>query len=117
MPNIKPVSELRNYKKVLDDVTVGKPVFLTKNGRGRYAILDINEYEKMQATLQLMQALVKGKKSGEKKVGYHTRKQKLCSRQKTMNNLRYSPEAVNDLNEIGNISVKTQKAHQLPKTQ
>ena len=38
MPNIKPISDLRNYTEVLRDVAVGAPVFLTKNGRGRYAI-------------------------------------------------------------------------------
>ena len=40
MPNIKPISDLRNYSDVLHDVAVGAPVFLTKNGRGRYVILD-----------------------------------------------------------------------------
>ena len=67
MPNIKPVSDLRNYGEVLQDVAVGAPVFLTKNGRGRYAILDMQEYEKTQAMLQLMQELAKGRKSGEEK--------------------------------------------------
>ena len=38
MPNIKPISDLRNYSEVLRDVTIDSPVFLTKNGRGRYAI-------------------------------------------------------------------------------
>ena len=46
MPNIKPVSDLRNYTEVLRDISVGEPVFLTKNGRGRYAIVDMEEYEK-----------------------------------------------------------------------
>ena len=36
MPNIKPISDLRNYNEVLRDVTIGSPVFLTKNGRGKY---------------------------------------------------------------------------------
>lgn len=49
MPNIKPVSDLRNYSEVLHDVAEGAPVFLTKNGRGRYAIIDIQDYEKTQA--------------------------------------------------------------------
>ena len=65
MPNIKPISDLRNYSEVLHDVAVGAPVFLTKNGRGRYAILDIQDYEKTQATLRLMSELAKGRKSGE----------------------------------------------------
>ena len=64
MPNIKPVSDLRNYNEVLQDINIGQPVFLTKNGRGRYAILDIREYEKTQATLKLMGELSKGEKSG-----------------------------------------------------
>ena len=67
MPNIKPISDLRNYGEVLRDVSVGSPVFLTKNGRGRYAIVDISDYEKTQATLQLMNELNKGRRSGEEK--------------------------------------------------
>ena len=31
---------------VLRDAAVGAPVFLTKNGHGRYAILDIQDFEK-----------------------------------------------------------------------
>lgn len=67
MPNIKPVSDLRNYTEVLRDISVGEPVFLTKNGRGRYAIIDMEEYEKTQATIKLMVALAKGEKSGKEK--------------------------------------------------
>ena len=67
MPNIKPVSDLRNYTEVLKDVTAGAPVFLTKNGRGRYAIVDITEYEKTQATIRMMGELAKGRKSGEER--------------------------------------------------
>ena len=71
MPNIKPISDLRNYGDVLHDVAVGSPVFLTKNGRGRYAILDITEYEKMSANIYLMNELAKGRKSGEE-IGWYT---------------------------------------------
>lgn len=67
MPNIKPVSDLRNYSEVLRDVTVGSPVFLTKNGRGRYAILDMKDFEKITATLNLLNELSIGRKSGEEK--------------------------------------------------
>ena len=52
---------------MLHDVAVGAPVFLTKNGRGRYAIVDMHDYEKTQATLKLMNELAKGRKSGEEK--------------------------------------------------
>ena len=65
MPNIKPISDLRNYSEVLRDVSVGAPVFLTKNGRGRYAIVDMRDFEKMQATIALMNELARGKNSGE----------------------------------------------------
>ena len=57
MPNIKPISDLRNYSEVLRDVTIDSPVFLTKNGRGRYAIMDIQDYERVMATIKLMGAL------------------------------------------------------------
>ena len=67
MPNIKPISDLRNYTEVLQDVSVGAPVFLTKNGRGKYAIMDIHDYERTQATIRLMNELAKGRKSGEEK--------------------------------------------------
>lgn len=65
MPNIKPVSDLRNYNEVLKDVSVDSPVFLTKNGRGRYVIVDMAEYEKQAATLKLMAELAKGERSAE----------------------------------------------------
>ena len=61
MPNIKPISDLRNYSEVLHDVSVGTPVFLTKNGRGRYAIIDIQDYEQALATLKLLDELVRAR--------------------------------------------------------
>lgn len=67
MPNIKPVSDLRNYTEVLKNVSVGEPVFLTKNGRGKYAIVDIEEYEKTKAVIKLMSELSKGEKSAQEK--------------------------------------------------
>lgn len=65
MPNIKPISDLRNYSEVLHDVDIGAPVFLTKNGRGKYVVLDIRDYEKAQATIRLMNELARGRKSGD----------------------------------------------------
>lgn len=67
MPNIKPVSDLRNYTEVLRDIAVGEPVFLTKNGRGKYAIVDMDEYEKTKATLKLMSELARGEQSAKEK--------------------------------------------------
>jgi len=65
MPNIKPISDLRNYNEVLRDVEEGSPVFLTKNGRGKYAIVELRDYEKAQATIRLMSEIAKGRRSGE----------------------------------------------------
>ncbi|MDR0671419.1 MAG: type II toxin-antitoxin system Phd/YefM family antitoxin [Oscillospiraceae bacterium] len=67
MPTIKPVSDLRNYNEVLRDVAIGEPVFLTKNGRGRYVLVDIADYEKTQAALKLMSQLAAGEKAGREK--------------------------------------------------
>ncbi len=68
MPKIKPISELRNYGKVLRDVAIGSPVFLTKNGYGKYALMDIEEYkeyEKILAWRKLSQLLKEGELSGQ----------------------------------------------------
>ena len=48
MPNIKPVSDLRNYYDVLSEVHENAPVYLTKNGRGAYAIVTMDEYEQFE---------------------------------------------------------------------
>ena len=66
MPTIKPVSELRNYNTVLREVTADKPVFLTKNGHGRFAIVDIRAYERLLTGLELMSALAEGAASARK---------------------------------------------------
>jgi prevent-host-death family protein len=68
MPHIKPISDLRDYGEVLRHVAVGSPVFLTKNGHGRYVVLDIDEYkeyEKMLAWRKLKTDLDDGRRSGE----------------------------------------------------
>jgi len=62
MANIKPVSDLRSYNEVLKDIEVGDPVFLTKNGRGKYVILDIEEYKKNQTTIRLLSKLMEAEK-------------------------------------------------------
>lgn len=66
MPNIKPISDLRNYTEVLRDVSMGEPVFLTKNGRGRFVILTIDNYEKMQQKLKLLESLAEGEQAAAK---------------------------------------------------
>ena len=63
MPNIKPVSDLRNYNEVLRDIAVGETVFLTKNGRGRYVLIDIEDYEKTKAAIKLLSKLSEAENS------------------------------------------------------
>ena len=65
MPCIKPVSDLRNYNAVLENVSDNNPVFLTKNGRGTFAIITINEYEKLNASINLLKELSIGEQSAK----------------------------------------------------
>lgn len=67
MPNIKPISDLRSYTAVLDEVAQGSPVFLTKNGRGRYVIQDISDYERFEAERTLLEQLDYGKRLADER--------------------------------------------------
>lgn len=64
MMNIKPISDLRNYNQVLKEVTNNQPVFLTKNGRGKYAVIDIEDYDKFKASLEMIEQLKQAEASG-----------------------------------------------------
>ena len=64
MPIIKPVSDLRNYPDVLRNVEVGSPVYLTKNGTGRYVLMDIGDFGRMESAMRLSYELQRGKRSG-----------------------------------------------------
>lgn len=55
--SIKPVSALRDYNKLLKEVNPENPVFLTKNGYGKYAIVDIEEYERFVNGMKLLKDL------------------------------------------------------------
>lgn len=54
MANILPVSDLRNYNEVLKNCRKGEPVFMTKNGRERFVVLDIEDYGREQAEKKLL---------------------------------------------------------------
>jgi prevent-host-death family protein len=58
-----PVSELKDYSKVLNKVSYGNEVALTKNGVAKYAIIDIEELERMRAERWLMSELRKSETS------------------------------------------------------
>lgn len=55
--SIKPVSALRDYNKLLKNVDENNPVFLTKNGYGRYAIVDIESYIRFVNGMKLLKDL------------------------------------------------------------
>lgn len=60
MANIQPISALRNYKKVIDEVSYGNRVHLTINGSGAVAIISEEELEmldRLQAKDNLLQRL------------------------------------------------------------
>lgn len=60
MKNINPILDLKDYNKVLDEISVGKPLFITDNGKEKYEILDIEEYVRINAVIKLMRELSKG---------------------------------------------------------
>jgi len=60
MTNIVPISDLKNYSEVLSHCDDGSPVYLTKNGRGKYVVQSLVEFEKLQATVKLLAELSKG---------------------------------------------------------
>ena len=68
MPTIAPISDLRNYGSVLDKVSSGSPVYLTRNGHGAYSIRDIEDeenFQKAEAMIQLLCELNAGIRSAE----------------------------------------------------
>ena len=67
MSNTRLISDLQNCNDVLKTVAVGEPLFLAKDGRVRYAVIDIADYEKTQATIKVISQLALGEKSGREK--------------------------------------------------
>ena len=69
MMSIKPISDLRNYNKVLKDVDRNKRVYLTRNGRGAYMIMtmaEAEEYDRLKAIYELKKGLKAAESRAEK---------------------------------------------------
>ena len=69
MPNIKPISDLRNYTEVLKEVDTTRRVYLTRNGHGEYGILtmaEIDELDRYRAAYTLFSKLQKAEKRAAK---------------------------------------------------
>jgi len=59
MPNIRPISDLRNNSNEISEFcrTSREPVFITKNGVGDMVVLSIEMFERQQAQLDLYSKL------------------------------------------------------------
>ena len=69
MPNIKPISDLRNYTEVLKEVDTTRRVYLTRNGHGEYGILtmaEIDELDRYKAAYTLFSRLQKAEERAAK---------------------------------------------------
>ena len=66
MPNIKPISDIRNYTDILKQVDVSKRVYLTRNGLGEYGILTMDEIDELDRYRAAYQLISKLKKSEER---------------------------------------------------
>ena len=51
MPNIMPISELRNYTKVVNNVKYGNRVYLTKNGYDQVTMINSKELDEIEKNL------------------------------------------------------------------
>ena len=61
---------MRNYNEVLKNCQVGEPVFLTKNGRGRFVVLDIEDYERERAEKKLLIKLQEAEEAVKNEEGW-----------------------------------------------
>ena len=59
MPNIRPISDLRNKAHEISRICheSGDPVFITKNGEGDLVVMSLAAYERDQARLELYRLL------------------------------------------------------------
>lgn len=55
MPDIRPISDLRNSANDISDFCrqTGEPVFITRNGKGDMVVISIEEYERQQSLIEL----------------------------------------------------------------
>ncbi|MQN01058.1 MAG: prevent-host-death protein [Lachnospiraceae bacterium] len=67
MPNIKPISDLRNYTSVVKEVSYGNRVYLTKNGHGQIAMINMQELDDIEKQLALYKFEIEMQK-GEKSI-------------------------------------------------
>lgn len=59
MPNIKPISDLRNKTNEISDLArdSGEPIFITRNGKEEMVVMSMAHYAKLQTQLDLFRKL------------------------------------------------------------
>ena len=67
MPTIRPSSDIRNNYQEISRLCkeTGKPVYITVNGKGDTAIMDIESLDELYARLELYEKLTAGLKDLE----------------------------------------------------
>ena len=65
----KHLKALRNYTSVVKEVSYGNRVYLTKNGHGTIAMLDMKELDEMEKQIALLKFQV-AMKEAEKSIDY-----------------------------------------------
>lgn len=59
----KPVTSLRNYTKVIDELVEGDPVILTKNGTDVAVLVNSDEWNRQQAEIRLLTELTRAERN------------------------------------------------------
>lgn len=57
MPTIMPVSDLKNYTSVVNQVSYGNRVYLTKNGHGNWALIEMRELDDLDKDRALLKLI------------------------------------------------------------
>lgn len=61
--NVKPVSVLKHYDSVLQEVSIGNPVYLTGGKGSDFAIVSRKELDELNAIKKLFSKIAKGETS------------------------------------------------------
>ncbi|ULO02047.1 toxin-antitoxin system, antitoxin component, Phd/YefM family [Campylobacter sp. RM5004] len=56
---------VRNFSAILKKIEGNKKVFVVKNNKFQCVMLNLNEYEKLQNALVILEAIYKDKKNGK----------------------------------------------------
>ena len=85
MPIIRPISDLRNNAREIEELChdTGEPVFITKNGEGELVVMSVAAYERDQARLELYRLLDEAEadvQAGDRGIGVATARRRLLKR-------------------------------------